>query len=236
MNNKILILSGAGLSAESGLKTFRDNNGLWENYDVTEVCSVQGFRKDRNKVLDFYDLRRADLQDKIPNKAHEMISRISQKHPDLITVMTQNVDDLLEKAGCTYVIHLHGKLNEIVCEKCGICLDIGYGSIKNYSFCNNCKSKKMRHNVVMFGEPAPEYANLYKNLKSVGLLVEIGTSGEVLPVDQYARVVPYSILNNLEKSKSINSSCFDKTFYSKATDAASEIENLMEKFIVDGCL
>ena len=96
---KVLILSGAGLSAESGLRTFRDSDGLWEEYDIMEVCSARGFRANRQKVLDFYDKRRAQLAGCEPNEAHKMIARIKAKYPEQIAVLTQNVDDLLERAG-----------------------------------------------------------------------------------------------------------------------------------------
>ena len=110
---KVLILSGAGLSAESGLRTFRDSDGLWEEYDIEEVCSARGFRANRQKVLDFYDKRRAQLAECEPNEAHRMIARIKAKYPEQIAVLTQNVDDLLERAGCADVVHLHGFLPEI---------------------------------------------------------------------------------------------------------------------------
>ena len=110
---KVLILSGAGLSAESGLRTFRDSGGLWEEYDIEEVCSARGFRANRQKVLDFYDKRRAQLAECEPNEAHKMIARLKERYGEQISVLTQNVDDLLERAGCQKVVHLHGFLPEI---------------------------------------------------------------------------------------------------------------------------
>lgn len=105
---KVMILSGAGLSAESGLKTFRDSGGLWEEYDVMEICSARGFKANRQKVLDFYNKRRAQLKECEPNEAHKIIARIKEKYGDKVAVLTQNVDDLLERAGCANVVHLHG--------------------------------------------------------------------------------------------------------------------------------
>lgn len=114
---KVLILSGAGLSAESGLKTFRESNGLWEEYDVMEVCSASGFRKNPKKVREFYDERRAQLEKVKPNHAHEMIAKLKTEFKDQIFVITQNVDDLLERAGCKGVIHLHGFFTRaLLCE------------------------------------------------------------------------------------------------------------------------
>ena len=232
--SKILILSGAGLSAESGISTFRDSDGLWENHDVMEVCSVEGFFRDREKVLGFYDQRRKDIEDKQPNDAHNMITEMKNKFPDEIIVMTQNVDDLLERSGCVDVLHLHGKLTELVCEMCGHTFDIGYSSIKEYSDCPECHSHAIRHNVVMFGEPAPMYQRLYNELMQTDLLVIIGTSGNVLPVSQFASYTRYSILNNLDESWAIDNSVFTHTFYEKATTAVPKIKLLIEQFLKIG--
>ncbi len=237
--NKVLFLSGAGLSAESGLKTFRDNDGLWENFDVMEVCSVEGYQRDKQKVLDFYDLRRRDLKDKLPNETHFMIKRLKDKFKDEIVIITQNVDDLFEKTGLAKkdIVHLHGKLRNLICENCDQSFDIGNDSIKEYKTCPSCKKENvLRHQVVMFGEAAPEYKSLYYYLEQAELLVVIGTSGTVIAVEQFSRYVKYSILNNLEPSYDINDSNFDKKFYEPATTAAPKIEKLVDKFLSDGVL
>lgn len=232
--SNVLILTGAGLSAESGIKTFRDSNGLWEEHDVMEVCSVQGYLNDREKVLNFYDLRRKDSEHKHPNAAHFMIAEMGHKFGKEVSIITQNVDDLLEKAGCENVVHLHGKLRELRCEMCGNIFDIGYRSIKEIPECPKCKSHALRHHIVMFGEPAPFYQKLYNELTSTELLVVVGTSGEVLPVDQFASYTKYSILNNLEHSMAINHMIFTHTFYEKATTAAPKIKKLIEKYFETG--
>jgi NAD-dependent deacetylase len=231
---KAIILTGAGLSAESGIKTFRDSDGLWEEHDVMEVCSVEGYLKDREKVLNFYDMRRKDLENKDPNAAHFMIAEMKHKFGKHVSIITQNVDNLLEKAGCEEVVHLHGKLRELRCEMCGHIFDIGYRSIKDFSNCPACKSHALRHHIVMFGEPAPFYQKLYNELTATDLLVVIGTSGEVLPVDQFASYTRFSILNNLEHSMSINHMIFTHTFYEKATTAAPKIKMLIEKYFATG--
>ncbi|MDP3465618.1 MAG: Sir2 family NAD-dependent protein deacetylase, partial [Sulfuricurvum sp.] len=97
---RVLMLTGAGISAESGVRTFRDSDGLWEEYDVMEVCSVEGFERNPKLVADFYDARRRDLESRYPNRAHEMMARLKCKYPQQIDVLTQNVDDLFERAGC----------------------------------------------------------------------------------------------------------------------------------------
>ena len=164
---KVLILSGAGLSAESGLRTFRDSGGLWEEYDIEEVCSARGFKKDRQKVLDFYDKRRAQLAECEPNEAHKMIARLKERYGEQISVLTQNVDDLLERAGCVDVVHLHGFLPVIYCEHCKKIEYIVYEAINAREHVCKCGCKKFRHNIVMFGEQAPFYKVLYNELNAL---------------------------------------------------------------------
>ncbi|MEE3712462.1 Sir2 family NAD-dependent protein deacetylase [Campylobacter sp. CLAX-7218-21] len=230
---KVLILSGAGLSAESGLRTFRDSDGLWEEYDIEEVCSARGFRANRQKVLDFYDKRRAQLAECEPNEAHRMIARIKAKYPEQIAVLTQNVDDLLERAGCQKVVHLHGFLPEIYCQNCKKVEYIGYEAINAKEHICKCGCKKFRHNIVMFGEAAPFYATLYHELEVLryaknSLFVCIGTSGQVLDVASFAKYAKNSILNNLDKSDIDHA--FSKCYIEKATTAAPKIEADIEKF------
>lgn len=228
----ILFLSGAGLSAPSGIRTFRDTNGLWEEFDVMEVCSAEGFAKDRKKVMDFYNARRKDLEDKQPNEAHFMIARVKEKYPENVAVLTQNVDNLLEKANCKDVIHLHGTLTDIRCEECGEISHIGYEKSDDKT-CLKCSSANIRHNVVMFGEAAPMYKTLYDELEKTDLLICIGTSGEVLNVGLFAKSIPYSVLNNLDEDPLLDSA-FDKTIIKSAHTAASEIEALCDKFMEIG--
>lgn len=226
---KVLILSGAGISAESGIHTFRDADGLWEEYDVMEVCSVEGFAKNPKLVADFYDARRRDLADKHPNAAHEMVARLKNKYPHQIDVLTQNVDDLFERAGCDEVIHLHGTLTDLRCEDCGRVYPIGYESQEG-SVCPGCESDNIRHNVVMFGEAVPMYAELQQSVNECDMLVVIGTSGYVINVALFAQWFEYSILNNLDSDDMLDP--FFKTLYiEKATTAAPKIEADIESFL-----
>ena len=231
MSFKIMILSGAGLSAESGLKTFRDADGLWENYNVREVCSVEGFKKDRNLVSNFYDERRKQLENAEPNLAHKKLAELQNKYPNEIALVTQNVDNLLEKAGAKNVIHVHGTLTDLRCESCGTVFDVGFGSQKDKK-CPKCNSDSIRHNVVMFGEAVPEYEKMYSILDEVQLLVVIGTSGYVVPAHRMANYVDFSILNNLEKSEI--DYAFTKTFIEPATTGILKIEKEIEKFLKVG--
>ncbi|MDD6925259.1 MAG: NAD-dependent deacetylase [Campylobacteraceae bacterium] len=230
---RVMIFSGAGLSAQSGLKTFRDSGGLWEKYDIEEVCSARGFRADRDKVLKFYDERRAQLKYCEPNDAHKMIARVKEKYSENVVILTQNVDDLLERAGCADVIHLHGFLPEIYCEHCKKIEYIGYESIKARQHICKCGCKKFRHNIVMFGENAPFYARLYKELKVLqsapnSMFVCIGTSGAVLDAGAFSQCAKISILNNFESSKLDRH--FSKCYIEKATTAAPKIEADIDEF------
>lgn len=236
MIRRVLLLSGAGLSAESGIRTFRDAGGLWEEFDIGEVCSAEGFRRNRRKVLDFYDRRRADLADKKPNKAHEMIAALKKRFPSEIAVVTQNVDDLLERAGCPEVIHLHGTLRDLRCERCGHVWDIGYEPIAGKR-CPACGTDAVRHHVVMFHEPAPAYQALYELIAETrdGLFVAIGTSGQVIDVGGIARYYRFSVLNNLHPEPAIDP-FFTMTLHQPATQAAHRITALIEGFLETGAL
>ncbi|TQR33108.1 NAD-dependent deacetylase [Campylobacter sp. MIT 99-7217] len=225
----VMILSGAGLSAPSGLKTFRDHDGLWDNHNVMEVCSATAFRKNPQKIFDFYDTRRAELAKVKPNHAHEMIAKLKEKYTKNLFIITQNVDDLLERAGCAEVTHLHGFLPELVCMDCGSIFDIGYESQRG-KICPKCKSLNLRHNIVMFEEQAPMYSVLYELLKQTSLFVCIGTSGAVLPVGHYARMCEKSILNNLEKDEKLEA-YFDKCYYQSAELAIDQIAKDIEDFL-----
>jgi len=228
---KVMIFSGAGLSAESGISTFRDSGGLWDNYDINKICTAGCLDWNYEETIHFYNLRRKDIEDKKPNYAHKKIAEIKSKYPKLIDVVTQNVDDLLERANCKDILHLHGFLREIKCMKCGKIKDIEYKEQKGQLLkCDKCKSK-MRPNVVFFNEPAPKYNDLNDKLSNCGLFIVIGTSGNVIDVSYFSKYIDYSILNNLDKSNAINERVFDKIYYKKATEAIDDISNHIENYI-----
>ena len=226
---KVLILSGAGISAESGVRTFRDSDGLWEEYDVMEVCSVEGFARNPKLVADFYDARRKDLESKEPNLAHDMVSRLKRKYPTQIDILTQNVDDLFERAGCSEVVHLHGTLTQLRCEKCKTVFDIGYKNQVD-AICPVCQSTNIRHNVVMFGEEAPMYQKLQQSIDECDVFIVIGTSGNVINVAWYAQWFEHSLLNNLDPDANLDP-YFKVVYHEKATTAAEKIEAYVEKFL-----
>lgn len=227
---RVLILTGAGISAESGVRTFRDSDGLWEEYDVMEVCSVEGFERNPKLVADFYDARRGDLESKQPNAAHEMVARLKRKYPTQIDVLTQNVDDLFERAGCTDVIHLHGTLTDLQCKECQYVFKIGYKSQIGV-ICPQCHSSNIRHNVVMFGEEAPMYRKLQQSIDECDVFVVIGTSGQVLNVAWYAQWFEHSLLNNLDPDDRLEP-YFKVVYHEKATEAAEKIEAYIERLLI----
>ncbi|WP_434637315.1 NAD-dependent deacetylase [Sulfurimonas sp. NW7] len=229
---KVIIFSGAGVSAESGISTFRDSGGLWENYKIEEICYAGCLDWNYEATIGFYDKRREDIKDKKPNKAHSEISRLKEKYPDDIAVITQNVDDMFERAGCRDVLHLHGFLPEVRCESCGFTDNIGYRKLREaYENCPQC-SNKLRPNIVFFSEQAPKYQDLYNELQDCEMLVVIGTSGNVINTDAFLQGnIRYSILNNLEKSSAINDELYSKVLYKKATVAIDEIVNDVEEFL-----
>jgi len=226
---KVYILSGAGLSAESGIKTFRESDGLWENYSIEEVCSTAGWARDRQKVTKFYDDRRADLESKEPNYAHIRLAKLKNKYPKNITMLTQNVDNMLEKAGCEEVLHLHGTLTDLRCEECEFTFPIGYKNQEG-AVCPKCNGSIVRHNVVMFGESAPAYEYLRKLYNEAEMVVVIGTSGNVIDTAYIAQLVENSVLNNLDVDVN-HDQYFSKKLYLPATQAVDEIFELVEAFL-----
>ena len=189
-----MILSGAGLSAESGIRTFRDHDGLWEGYDVMEVCSTQGWIADRNKVTNFYNDRRADLENKEPNHAHRVLAELEKMYRGRVYHLTQNIDNLMEKAGAKDVIHLHGTLTDLRCERCTQTFHIGYAPQESDISCPHCGNKRVRHNVVMFGEAAPQYEHIQRAVKECTLFIAIGTSGAVINITPIVQGFKHSIL------------------------------------------
>lgn len=230
---KIIFFSGAGISAESGISTFRDSDGLWEQYKIEDVCTAGCLEKNRKMTLKFYDSRRIELKDKEPNKAHIKIAELKNKYPNEIAVITQNVDDLFEKVGCKDVIHLHGFLTQLCCMRsgCEYVEEIGYVSQDDQRRCPKC-NEAMRPNIVFFYEPAPMYRKLEEELRDCKMLIIIGTSGNVIDVQRLlGPSVRMSILNNLEESMVINDELFSKVLYKKATEAIDEIVKDTEAYI-----
>ena len=174
---KIVFLTGAGISKESGIDTFRDSDGLWEGHNVMSVASIQGWRVNRENVLNFYNERRSKLDTVKPNLAHELITQIELRHN--VVVITQNVDDLHERAGSSNVIHLHGELRKMCSSK---------NKEKTLPYKDNIKigdkhedGSQLRPYIVWFGEDVPLLPIAINEIKTADMLVIIGTSLEVYP-------------------------------------------------------
>ena len=183
---KIVVLTGAGISAESGIKTFRDSGGLWEGHDIMEVASPQGWAKNRDLVLEFYNLRRAQLAEVEPNEGHKALVRLEEKFE--VIVVTQNVDDLHERAGSTNIIHLHGELTKARSSlNPNLVYPWGY---KNITAADKCElGSQLRPHIVWFGESVPMYG-LAENITSgADLLLVVGTSLVVYPAAGLTEVV-----------------------------------------------
>ncbi|WQX44705.1 NAD-dependent deacylase [Helicobacter pylori] len=173
----LVILSGAGISAESGIKTFRDADGLWEGHDIMEVASPYGWKKNPQKVLDFYNQRRRQLFEVYPNKAHKALAEL-EKHYQ-VNIITQNVDDLHERAGSSRILHLHGELLSVRSEKDP---DLVYRWEKDLNLGDLAKDKsQLRPNIVWFGEEVPLLKEAISLVKQAHLLIIIGTSLQVYP-------------------------------------------------------
>ena len=183
---KIVVLTGAGVSAESGVSTFRDSDGLWENHRVEDVATLEGWYRDRKMVLDFYNERRAQLPQVKPNAAHIAIASL-EKDSD-VQVITQNVDNLHERAGSTRIIHLHGELTKARPENCynemdgfseDSVLDIGYESIHLGDLAPN--GSQLRPHIVWFGEAVPNIGKAIDAVEQADILLIVGTSLQVYP-------------------------------------------------------
>ena len=177
MKKHIVVLTGAGVSAESGINTFRDSDGLWEGHDVMEVASPEGFRRNPELVLDFYNQRRRQLKEVEPNQAHLDLAALENDYK--VTIITQNVDDLHERAGSTDVVHLHGELLKI--RSTGHPNDIKAWT-EDVTMGDTCdKGYQLRPHIVWFGEAVPEIETAVKICYAADILVIIGTSMQVYP-------------------------------------------------------
>lgn len=177
MKKHIVVLTGAGISAESGIKTFRDSDGLWEGHDVMEVASPEGFKRNPELVLDFYNQRRKHLKAVEPNQAHRDLNALESDYK--VTIITQNVDDLHERAGSTDVVHLHGELLKIRSTGNPNDIKVWTEDINLGDICD--KGYQLRPHIVWFGEAVPEIETAVKICYAADILVIIGTSMQVYP-------------------------------------------------------
>ena len=191
---KLVVLTGAGISAESGLNTFRDSGGLWEGYDVMQVASIDGWHRNKELVLEFYNMRRKQSSNAKPNRGHLALKELENDFD--VTIITQNVDDLHEKAGSEKIIHLHGKLNEA---KSSLDPSLVY-PVKNFkiNIGDKCeKGSQLRPNIVWFGEAVPMMEAAVREVITADILVIIGTSLVVYPAASLINFAPDDVLKYL---------------------------------------
>ena len=173
----IVVFTGAGISAESGLGTFRDSNGLWDNYKIEEVATPQAFKSNPALVLEFYNIRRRQLLKASPNIAHKSLNKLEEKYN--LNVITQNIDDLHERSGTKNVLHLHGKLTESKSTFNNEIYEINGSELNIGHTCQN--GKQLRPNVVWFGEDVPNMEIAIELVKNADIFIVIGTSLNVYP-------------------------------------------------------
>jgi NAD-dependent deacetylase len=200
---RIVVLSGAGLSAASGLGTFRDAGGLWSQYDLEDVATPQGFARDPKLVHDFYNARRVNCRAAAPNPAHAALVRLTRARGDGVMLVTQNIDDLLERAGAVGVVHMHGELMRGLCAACGHRWDAP-PEMSPDDPCPACGAAATRPDVVWFGEMPYHMDRIADALAECALFVSIGTSGSVYPaagfVAEAAAMGAHTLELNLDPS------------------------------------
>lgn len=176
----IVILTGAGVSAESGIETFRDGGGLWEQHRVEDVATPEAFARDPDLVLRFYDMRRAAIQMRQPNAAHQALARLDAEWPGELLIVTQNVDDLHERAGARRLLHMHGEHLKAWCMACGE-RAVWTAPLIDRPPCPSCGEAALRPDIVWFGEMPYRMDDIFAALREADLFVSIGTSGAVYP-------------------------------------------------------
>ncbi len=178
---RIVILTGAGLSAESGLATFRDKDGVWAKYDYREVATPEGFARNPALVHEFYNMRRRDLKNVKPNAAHLALAHLEQQYDGKVLIVTQNVDNLHEVAGTTNLIHMHGELSKVYCTHCREVRSWAEDLSTDIT-CPSCsKTGGMRPDIIWFGEIPHRMEEIADALAMADLFLSIGTSGNVYP-------------------------------------------------------
>ena len=224
----IVILTGAGISAESGLATFRASNGLWNNHPVEDVATIE---RNPAYVHEFYNELKQELVKAKPNAAHLAITRLQKEYPAEISVVTQNVDTLHEKAGNQNIYHIHGQINQAVCLNCGHILET-FGDVDTETVCPHCNIVgMMKPNIVFFGENLLCMDKVDHLLSSCDLFLSVGTSGVVFPAASFVQIAKYNHAHTLEFNlePTSNNYYFDKHIYGKAgTTLPAFVEELLK--------
>jgi len=195
--HSIVVLTGAGISAESGIATFRGPGGLWEGHRVEDVCTPEALARDPALVHRFYDARRAALAGVAPNAAHAALARLDREWGGELLIATQNVDDLHERAGAVRLVHMHGTLKSALCAACGTRRDWA-GDLPPATPCPQCGAPALRPDIVFFGEMPYHMARIEAALARADLFVSIGTSGAVYPAAGFVRTARHHGAATLE--------------------------------------
>ena len=220
----IVILTGAGISAESGLATFRGPDGLWEGHRVEDVATPEAFRRDPALVQAFYDARRARLKEVEPNAAHLALARLDADWPGELLIVTQNVDDLHERAGAARLLHMHGELKSAWCLACGARMR-WEESLSEAPPCPACETTgHLRPDIVWFGEMPYEMERIDRAVTAADIFVSIGTSGAVYPAAGFVQTARYAGARTLEINlePSLGSVFFDETRIGPAGERVPE--------------
>ena len=219
----IVVFTGAGISAESGLGTFRDSNGLWDNYKIEEVATPQAFKDNPALVLEFYNIRRRQLLKSSPNIAHKAINKLEEKYK--LNIITQNIDDLHERSGTINVLHLHGKLTESKSTFNNEIYEI-YGSELNIG--DTCQNgKQLRPNVVWFGEDVPNMEIAIEMVKNADIFIVIGTSLNVYPAASLLNFTKNGARTIVIDPKLSNTDKYVELISEKATTGVPRIVNML---------
>ena len=216
---RIVILTGAGLSAESGLSTFRDKDGIWSRHRIEDVATPEAFARDPERVLEFYNTRRKGAAGVKPNAAHEALAKLEKEHPGKVLTVTQNIDPLHEMAGTRSLIHMHGEILKKLCAHCGA-KEPWEDDLSTDLVCPVCeRSGGMRPDVVWFGEMPYRMEEIAEALGACDLFISIGTSGTVYPaagfVMEARNAGAHTVELNLEPSE--GATLFAKAIHGKAT-------------------
>lgn len=220
----IVILTGAGISAESGLATFRGPDGLWEGHHVEDVCTPEALARNPALVHRFYDERRAKLHEVKPNPAHEALAALDAQWPGELLIVTQNVDDLHERAGAKRLIHMHGELRSALCAACGRARPWADG-LPPGSVCAGCGAARLRPDIVFFGEMPYEMDRIDEALRRADLFVSIGTSGAVYPAAGFVQTARHAGARTLELNlePSVGSFYFEESRIGPASDLVPDL-------------
>lgn len=221
IHKNVVILTGAGLSAEFGLHTFRDKDGIWSKYDYRDVATPKGYWRNPALVLNFYNERRRQNAGVKPNAAHLALARLEAEYPGSVLTVTQNIDPLHEMAGSKNLIHMHGEIAKALCASCGTRHPIGDEDLTLGSVCPACaKQGTLRPDVVWFGEMPYHMEEIYRGLSACNLFISIGTSGTVYPAASFvlesARAGAHTVELNLEPSEGIDG--FQEAIHGRASE------------------